>query len=142
MAPTNRQLLILLILVVSVLGFGFLISHTVSAVRGFSVASLNMAGVETDASFNMAPARITGLNYHIENGEVILSWRPIMKSKLNGYRIYKGDSPGTRSIIGGSTQVNFTDTDVKPGETYYYGVAAVNDLGEGYISAPLRVRVE
>lgn len=142
MAPTNRQLLILLILVVSVLGFGFLISHTLYAVRDLSVASLSAAGVETDASFSMAPARVIGLDYDIQNGDVIISWRPIMKSKLNGYRIYKGDSKDSESIIGGSTQASFTDGDVRHGETYYYRVAAVNDYGEGYLSAPLMVTVK
>jgi fibronectin type 3 domain-containing protein len=141
-APTNRQLLIILILLVAVLGFGFLAKHTIAAFRELSVASLSMAGVETDASFNMAPARIIGLDSDVHNGKVVLSWRPIMKSKLNGYRVYRGKSADNQLIIGGSGQPTFTDEDVVSGEVYYYRVAAVNDLGEGYLSAPLRVEIE
>jgi len=114
-----------------VLGFGFLAKHTIAAFRELSVASLSMAGVETDASFNMAPARIIGLDSDVLNGEVVLSWKPIMKSKLNGYRVYRGKSADNQLIIGGSSQPTFTDGDVVSGEVYYYRVAAVNDLGEG-----------
>jgi hypothetical protein len=60
---------------------------------------------------------VTGLNYHIENGEVILSWSPY-KSKLNGDAFLKGFARH-RSINRRIYSVNFTDTMSNP-ETYYY----------------------
>ena len=141
MAPTNRQLLILLILLVVVFGFGFLIQHTIAAFRDLSVASLNIAGIETSTSFDTVPVRITGLNADVYNGRVMLTWRPIMKSRLSGYRIYRGNSVGHQLIIGGSDQPTFIDTEVKSGGTYYYRVTAINEFGEGRPSSPLRVEI-
>jgi len=141
MAPTNRQLLILLILLVVVFGFGFLIKHTVVAFRDLSVTSLNMAGVETSVSFDTVPVRVTGLDANIYNGRVTLTWRPIMKSRLSGYRIYRGNTSGHQFIIGGSNQPTFIDTEVKSGGTYYYRVTAINEFGEGLPSSPLRVEI-
>ena len=141
MAPTNRQLLILLILLVVVFGFGFLIQHTIAAFRDLSVASLNIAGIETSTSFDTVPVRITGLNADVYNGRVTLTWRPIMKSRLSGYRIYRGNASGHQFIIGGSNQPTFIDTEVKSGGTYYYRVTAINEFGEGLPSSPLRVEI-
>ena len=142
MAPTNRQLLIVLILLIAVITVGFLARHTYLAFRDLSVASLNMAGVEAGDSFNRVPARITGVTSTITNGRVVLNWRPITKSKLNGYRIYSSGTEEGQLIIGGSGQTSFTDYDVRAGETYYYRVSAINDFGEGYLSAPLRVTIK
>jgi len=141
MAPTNRQLLILLILLVVVFGFGFLVKHTIMGFRDLSIASLNMAGIETSVSFDTVPVRITGLSADVRNGEVTLTWQPIMKSRLNGYRIYRGNASGQQFIVGGSEQPTFIDTEVKSGETYYYRVTAINDFGEGLPSSPLRVEI-
>ena len=141
MAPTNRQLLILLILFVVIFGFGFLIQHTIAAFRDLSVASLNIAGIETSTSFDTVPVRITGLNADVYNGRVTLTWRPIMKSRLSGYRIYRGNASGHQFIIGGSNQPTFIDTEVKSGGTYYYRVTAINEFGEGHPSSPLRVEI-
>ncbi|MFA4999680.1 MAG: fibronectin type III domain-containing protein [Parcubacteria group bacterium] len=142
MAPTNKQLLILLILLIVFFGFGFVAKHTIAAFKEVSLASLNMAGVETDASFGMIPAKIKGLTADIHNGEVTLTWSPIMKAKLNGYRIYRGTSTDNLLIIGGSSQPGFEDKEAKSGGTYYYRVAAINDLGEGHLSTPLTVKVK
>ena len=141
MAPTNRQLLILLILFVVVFGFGFLVKYTITAFRDLSTASLNMAGIETSVSFNTVPVRITDLTADVHNGRVTLTWQPIMKSRLIGYRIYRGNASGHQFIIGGSNQPTFIDTEIKSGGTYYYRVTAINEFGEGRPSSPLRVEI-
>jgi len=142
MAPTNRQLLMILILLVAFIGFGFLFKNVVLAFASISAASLNIAGIETSASFNMPPARIMRLAAYVDNNSVTLTWRPIIRARLNGYRIYRSDSPNNQfMIIGGSTSASFIDNNVITGETYYYRVTAVNDLGESIPSAPIRVRI-
>ena len=141
MAPTNRQLLILLILFVVVFGFGFLVQYTIAAFRDLSIASLNMAGIETSVSLDTVPVRITDLSADVRNDEVTLTWQPIMKSRLIGYRIYRGNASGHQFIIGGSNQPTFVDTEVKSGGIYYYRVTAINEFGEGRSSSPLRVEI-
>jgi len=141
MAPTNKQLLIILILLVVVFGFGFLVQRTIAAFKDLSTASLNMAGIETSISFDTVPVRITDLNANINNSRVTLTWRPIMKSRLIGYRIYRGNTTGHQFIIGGSNQPTFIDTEVKSGGIYYYRVTAINEFGEGRPSSPLRIEI-
>jgi len=141
MTPTNRQVLMIFILLIAVFGFGFLTKDTIASFVDLSTASLNMAGIETSASFDMSPARIMGVGYAINNNSVTLTWRPIMRGRLNGYRIYRGTSPDAQLIIGGSNQSNFIDYNVRAGETYYYRITAINDLGEGQPSSPVRVRM-
>ncbi len=141
MAPTNRQLLMILILLVAFIGFGLLFQNVVSAFVNISTTSLNIAGIETSASFNMPPARIQGLAADVYNSSVILTWRPIMRARLNGYRIYRGDSFDNQIIIGGSLSSGFTDNNVVAGGTYYYRVTAINDLGESMPSSWVRVRI-
>jgi len=140
----NRQLIIILILVCILVGFGFLAKQVVASFMDLSRVSLNAAGIETEASFNMAPAKVTGVSGDVQSGEVKLQWKSLTKTKLNGYRIYRGSSSDVEFIIGASNsnQPSFIDTDVEIGETYYYKISAVNDLGEGYTSSPLRVRIK
>ena len=141
MAPTNRQLLILLILFVVVFGFGFLVKYTITAFRDLSTAPLNMAGIETGISLDTVPVRITDLSADVRHGEVTLTWQPIMKSRLTGYRIYRGGASEHQFIIGGSDQPTFIDAEVESGGTYYYRVTAINEFGEGLPSSPLRVKI-
>jgi fibronectin type 3 domain-containing protein len=100
-----------------------------------------MAGIEAGDSLNRIPAKVTGVTSNVGNGYVTLNWKPIMKSKLGGYRIYRTNSYEGQLIIGGSEQTSFTDYNIKSGETYYYRVSAINDLGEGYLSNPIRVTI-
>lgn len=141
MAPTNRQLLMILIMLIFIFGFGYIAQRTFNNVKTLSAASLNMVGVETALSFNTVPAKITGVSAEIYDGNVVLSWNPIMRSRLNGYRIYRGESSRAQFIIGGSTQAVFKDSSVASNSIYYYRIAAINDLGEGPLSAPIRVNV-
>jgi fibronectin type 3 domain-containing protein len=141
MSITNRQLLIILILLIAVITVGSLARYTYVTFKELSVASLNMAGIEAGDSLNRIPAKVTGVTSNIGNDYVTLNWNAITKSKLSGYRIYRTNSYEGQLIIGGSEQTSFTDYNVKSGETYYYRVSAINDLGEGYLSNPLRVIV-
>jgi len=139
MAITNRQLLIILILLIAVITVGSLARYTYVTFKDLSVASLNMAGIEVGDSLNRVPAKVTGVTPNVGSGYVTLNWNPITKSKLAGYRIYRTNSYEGQLIIGGSEQTSFTDYNIKSGETYYYRVSAINDLGEGYLSNPVRV---
>lgn len=120
----------------------FFIQKAVAGIMDISAASLNAAGIETDRSFELVPAKITGLTGNYENGHVTLSWNMIRKSKLNGYRIYRGSSKGAEMIVGSAFSSSFVDYDVEKGETYYYRVSAVNDLGEGTLSNSISIKAK
>ncbi|MDD4931004.1 MAG: fibronectin type III domain-containing protein [Candidatus Colwellbacteria bacterium] len=117
----------------------FLAQKAVAAFVDISVGSLNAAGIETERSFYMVPAKITNLVGAYDDGVITLNWKPIKKAKLNGYRIYRGDAQGMETIIGSSIASGFTDGNIKKGQVYYYRVMAINDLGEGMSSNAARI---
>gem|GEM_PF-6426234 len=117
----------------------FMAQKAVASFIDISAVSLNAAGIETDKSFYMTPAKIMGLVGTYDNGIVELYWKPIKKARLNGYRIYRGDVEGGETIIGSSISSGFADTTAKRDRIYYYRISAVNDLGEGAISNAISI---
>jgi titin len=68
------------------------------------------------------------------HGMVNLTWAAPVNpgiSPITGYNIYRGDVPGTLSLLANVTGTSYTDTGVEPGQTYYYQVLAVSVAGEG-----------
>src|SRR2546429_20374 len=69
------------------------------------------------------------------SAQVTLTWQAPASnggSPITNYRIYRGLSPGTETLlttVGAVT--SYTDTAVTNGVTYYYQVSAVNNAGEG-----------
>lgn len=68
---------------------------------------------------------------------VNLAWNPPLFDgglPLKGYRIYRGTDPAgleVAAVIEGAITQTYLDTDVTNFVTYYYAVAAVNEIGEG-----------
>jgi fibronectin type 3 domain-containing protein len=73
------------------------------------------------------------------NNYVNLSWQEPEYdggSEIYGYKIYKGQEPGKEEYLKiiNTTSLSFTDNDVVNGETYYYYVTAINEVGESKYS--------
>jgi PKD repeat protein len=72
------------------------------------------------------------------DARVILTWQPPASnggSPTNGYRLYRGVSPGGESILVELGAVlNYTDVGLTNGVTCYYRASAVNIMGEGPLS--------
>ena len=69
------------------------------------------------------------------DGKIDLAWTAPSNggSPITGYRIYRGTTSGSETLLtnaGGST-TTYTDTSATNGTTYYYEVSAVNAVGEG-----------
>lgn len=61
---------------------------------------------------------------------VSLSWSPSTGiGGVGGYRVLKGTSPSSMSIVANPTTTSYTDPWCKPGVTYYYSVKSFNPLG-------------
>ncbi len=68
---------------------------------------------------------------------IILSWKPPISdggSEIKGYRVYRGTSSGTYLPLGVVTDTSFIDHNVEIRKTYYYVVAAYNNVKEGELS--------
>ncbi|HDX9712871.1 hypothetical protein PDL03_18865 [Bacillus cereus] len=105
------------------------------------------------AGDTIAPGKVVGLNYTIEQGKVILSWDALkvnadgsVLDDLQGYRIFRKKTAGaTFALVGsvGASATTYTDSGMKDGASYIYAVAAFDDEAlpqEGEKSAELEVK--
>jgi len=87
----------------------------------------------------MVPSAPRFLRAKIEAGRVILSWQPPAStwgSAITGYKVYRGSSQVNEVLIATLGNVTtFTDTGRASGQACHYRVSAVNDPGEGVLSA-------
>lgn len=103
-----------------------------------------VGGVNQDHYPLMSPAAISSVfqpspprNLHADPGneEVRLTWEVPSSdgnSAISGYGIYRGTHPLALNQISEVGAVeNYTDSGLMNGQTYYYAVTAVNEVGEG-----------
>lgn len=81
------------------------------------------------------PNRPTNLELEQTGTDVNLTWDAVTGEGVT-YNVYRSTtSGGTRTLLAdGLTVTNYTDAGVAEGTTYYYSVAAVNDIAESYRS--------
>ena len=69
---------------------------------------------------------------------IFISWDPPLSDgglPILDYAIYRGTSTQTEILIAKVPDpLNYTDTDIVSGQTYYYEVVAVNGIGSGLFS--------
>jgi predicted transcriptional regulator len=99
------------------------------------------------------PEWIPSLNVIVDDTGVILSWDTPWRDvsgPINGFVIWRGASPSEMEAYAEVGDVrSYADSDVEPGRTYYYKVAAVFPIGQGPFSvtkqasiAPVKEPVE
>lgn len=69
------------------------------------------------------------------NAQVVLSWTAPASnggSNITGYKIYRGTSPSSETLLVTVGNVlNYTDSGLTNGQTYYYEIVAMNGAGNG-----------
>lgn len=86
-----------------------------------------------------APAQPRGLVAVLAGPTVRLAWQAVPDADVAGYVVYRSTTPGrghvrlTGPAQGGTT---FVDADVRPGQTYYYQVTAVDRAKRANESVP------
>jgi hypothetical protein len=85
------------------------------------------------------PAQVTGLNVTVgsNNNTLNLSWTASSTAGIIKYNIYRSTSSGGEILIGfvSASIITYSDNALAAATTYYYKVAAVNDIGVGTLSA-------
>ena len=78
--------------------------------------------------------------------EIYIAWEDPDdgETEISEYRIERDNGSFVSRFypIATTTETHFTDTNVEPGKTYTYRIAAVNPLGQGEWSEPIRVETE
>jgi hypothetical protein len=105
----------------------------------YEVTALNLAG-ESEKS-NPAclipkwpPSKPQNLTVETKEKSLLLSWDPPEDdggSMILRYVIYRGSSPGSFDVNFSSITDSYEDKKVTDGQTYYYAIAAVNEISEG-----------
>ena len=91
-----------------------------------------------DAVYLLAPLPPQNINAKTGKDYVLLTWDPPRgngSAALSGYAIYRN---GVKIATVGSEVRSYNDTTVVTGNTYYYYVTAISDVGEGDPSATVQ----
>jgi titin len=119
----------------------------------YAVFAVNEVGEGTPTEVVTAspkiPPTIPGepfdLTVEKERNQVVLRWTPPSTdggSPISGYWVYRSSSPSeVEPLVELGNVTEYTDTDVKPGKTYYYSVAAKNIIGKGESTPGEKVKI-
>lgn len=114
------------------------------------VSSNNVSSTVTTTASGGQPLRLVPstpqavIPLAIEANVIIISWVPPMSdvgTNVTEYYILRGTTMGSLSLYATvpGTVLHYTDTDLMPGQTYYYEVVAVNPYGESRPTTSLTV---
>ncbi len=109
--------------------------YKVSAANGIGEGSQSNEVSVTSATVPVSPF-ITSVTPG--DAQVQLSWDPPPSdggSAITAYRVYRGTTAqGEALLVTLGNVLNYTDTSVTNGQTYYYKVSAVNSIGESVLT--------
>lgn len=111
----------------------------------YRVAAANAAGqgewsevLEVTTADLKLPTAPTGVKARGANERVVLTWNET-EEQTTHYSIYRRKaSEEEMTLVGTSEMASYEDTEVENDSTYYYRVAAVNELGEGRTSLQVK----
>lgn len=100
------------------------------ALTGLLVA-MGCDNSETIVAVDLPPYIVDGVYSVTGDGAVTVYWRPNQEGDIVLYNVYRNFAPtGTFVLVGSTPDVQFVDTSVENGTTYYYAVAAVDRIGQ------------
>ncbi|MEF8874977.1 MAG: fibronectin type III domain-containing protein, partial [Candidatus Thermoplasmatota archaeon] len=108
--------------------------YKVSAVNSAGEGDRSSEVSATPSSEITVPSTPQNFQASAGDGQVELNWDAPSDSggsSITEYKIYRGTSSDSLSLLTSVTSTSYTDQDVSNGETYYYQISAVNGAGEG-----------
>jgi fibronectin type 3 domain-containing protein len=124
-------------------------SVTNEVTYSYIVVAENDVGWGTGISVSATPAIVPvppgipiGLQAIKDDGQVTLTWDAPSQSgssAITGYKVYRGPTAGTATLIASVIDTTYVDTAAQEGQTYYYKVSAVNADGESTLTEAIPV---
>jgi len=111
-------------------------------VGGCGIWSESMEGFSVDNLPPVAPANTRAIQLDPDVAEVNVDWDAVSASDLEFYTVHRGAVSGVYDVAVDVDVNSYTDTDVEPGETYYYAVSATDvHENESVLSAEATINV-
>ena len=107
-------------------------------VKGVTEAELGPASNEVNATPFSFPGTPVSFSAAASADSAILNWSaPVTdgNSSVIGYHVFRGGAAGNLSQVATVSGLNYTDTGLVAGTTYYYEVTAFNAAGDGHASS-------
>jgi len=114
--------------------------YAVSATNAKGEGTLSAPVSALVAGEGRLPSAPRNLTASAGNGYVLLGWEGPTDNgglEITAYRLFRGLSASSLAQIAEQVPLNYNDTVVLGGGTYYYAVSAVNSKGEGPRSDPV-----
>ena len=109
------------------------------------MAAFVLSVMPTPVKAATVPGAPIGFTAISEDGTVTLAWSEPEDdggSAITSYRVYRGIMVDGLGIVEDVTDIQYTDTGLSNGQTYYYAVSALNAEGEGEKTMVLSVILE
>ena len=114
----------------------------------YAISAINKIGEGTRTSpvpaKPLPPPRAPTLTASEDDGEVVLEWTAPTgdAATATGYLLYRGTDLSDLKVVAElGTVTNYTDSYLKPGQTYHYRVRATSLSGDGALSEPASVKL-
>jgi titin len=130
--------------IINVTGLSYLDTSVVNGVQYFYIVIAvngegeSVASIEVSSTPASVPTAPQSLQTTYSDSQVTLTWTPPSDdggSTIAEYMVYRSTSPSGPFVnVGNSTTLNYIDSTVSNGVTYWYNVTAVNAEGEGLSS--------
>lgn len=115
--------------------------YSASAVN--AVGEGPVSGAKNVTTLTSVPSVPRNFNAHSGSQRIDLVWDAPSSnggSSIIGYHIFRGSAHAQLSYLSDTVLTTYSDSEVSPGQTYYYQVAAVNGVGEGGTSSEVSVK--
>jgi fibronectin type 3 domain-containing protein len=103
------------------------------------------AGSKVSAIPWTLPHAPTGIQVIKQGKDLVLTWSKPSDSggfPITGYRVFRGTDPNNLIELTSISGTSYTDTSVKPGNTYYYKVSATTAKGTGISSDITSIKIK
>jgi len=123
---------------------GVTYTYAIGAVNSAGEGAQSVTASTSPLIIKSTPSVPQNLKGEVQNGTVSLTWAAPNSdggAPITQYWVYRGVIESNLQYIGSTTELTYNDTETSKGNSYYYAITAINEVGEGARTATLNVFV-